>query len=77
MGTRKDCDSVQCVPVPVLLVVGAPRSGTITMAISGLTPHKVVEIKLECEIGTEAHCAQIIRCLVYRKIACIYCSLPD
>ena len=77
MGTRKDCDSVQCVPVLVLLVVGAPRSGTITMAISGLTPHKVVEIKLECEIGTEAHCAQIIRCLVYRKIACIYCSLPD
>ena len=69
--------AVQCVPVLVLLVVGAPRSGTITMAISGLTPHMVVEIKLECEIGTEAHCAQIIRCLVYRKIACIYCSLPD
>ena len=56
MGTRKDCDSVPCVPVPELLVVGAPRSGTITMAISGLTPHKVVEIKLECEIDSEAHC---------------------
>ena len=69
MGTRKDCDSVPCVPVLVLLVVGAPRSGTITMAISGLTPHKVVEIKLECEIITEAHCVQIIRCPVHRKIA--------
>lgn len=37
--------------VLVLLVVGAPRSATITVTISGLTPHKVVDIELECEIN--------------------------
>ena len=46
--------------VLVLLVVGAPRSATITMTISGLTPHKVVDIELECEIDAEAYRVQII-----------------
>ena len=40
--------------VLVLLVVGAPRSATITMTISGLTPLKVVDIESECEINAES-----------------------
>ena len=48
MGTRKDWDSLH--PCVLVLAVGAPRSATITVVISGLTPLKVWDTDLECEI---------------------------